>query len=285
MDSENGSLSIGGFDIPYIIDGDGPLTLVIGSVVYYPRVFASALRRHLRLVFLDHRGFATMPASPDPSSFKLDTILDDIERARRELDLGRIAVMGHSGHGLMALEYAKKYPEHVSHVIMIGIAPTLGAEAAQEAEQYWEDSVDPTRKALMEENLRRVPDEELAQLAFPDRFVRGTIRNGPRVWYDPGFDATHLLQGVLANEISEKIWGEDFATIDVTKGLDEFTKPVFLALGRYDYSIAPPSSWNPIRPKVPNLTLRVFERSGHTPQFEEAELFQAELLSWMNSHP
>ncbi len=37
----------------------------------------------------------------------------------------------------MALEYAKKYTERVSHVVMIGIAPVLGEQTSAEREKYW----------------------------------------------------------------------------------------------------------------------------------------------------
>jgi proline iminopeptidase len=59
---------------------------------------------------------------------------------------------------------------------------------------------------------------------------------------------------------------------------------VFLALGRYDFVVARPSSWDRIRAKFRNLTVRVFERSGHTPPYEEPELFDAELLRWIEEH-
>ncbi len=39
--------------------------------------------------------------------------------------------------------------------------------------------------------------------------------------------------------------------------------------------------WDPIRPKFRDLTVRVFEESGHTPQYEVPALFDAELLRWM----
>ena len=60
----------------------------------------------------------------------------------------------------MALEYAKKYPENVSHVIMIG-SPHLGLNAAndQAANQYWQEFASSERKAVMEDNLRRLPEE------------------------------------------------------------------------------------------------------------------------------
>ena len=85
-------------------------------------------------------------------------------------------------------------------------------------------------------------------------------------------------------------------TLDATlvRGLDYYTRTTFEFIGpeegsqsticgggRYDYLIAPPSAWDPLRDKFNDLTVRVFERSGHTPQFEEPELFDAELLSWL----
>jgi proline iminopeptidase len=53
---------------------------------------------HLRLVFMDHRGFAPSPGPVDNSEFELEKLVDDVERLRKELDLGRVAVIGHSGH-------------------------------------------------------------------------------------------------------------------------------------------------------------------------------------------
>ncbi|HET9314279.1 MAG TPA: alpha/beta hydrolase, partial [Vicinamibacteria bacterium] len=69
------------------------------------------------------------------------------------------------------------------------------------------------------------------------------------------------------------------------RGLEALDRPVFLALGRYDFLVAPPSSWDRVRPKFKDLTVRVFERSGHTPQHDEPALFDAELLRWIEAHP
>jgi proline iminopeptidase len=219
------------------------------------------------------------------TEFALDKLLEDIERARQQLALGRVAVIGHSGHALMALEYAKKYPTSVSHVIMIGMAPDLSAASTEAARRYWNESVSPERKAALQENVRRVPDAELAKLPAGERFVRSYVRNGPRIWFAPRFDSSPFWQGVEVNlDMIGYVWGQVFRDIDISQGLTTLDTPVFLALGRYDFLVAPPSSWDPIRPKFRNLTVRVFERSGHTPQYEEADLFDAELLRWIEEH-
>ena len=59
--ADRGTLPAGEFRLGYRIEGKGRPAIVIGSSVYYPRVFSQGLRKHLRLVFLDHRGFAPSP--------------------------------------------------------------------------------------------------------------------------------------------------------------------------------------------------------------------------------
>lgn len=242
-----------------------------------------ALRRSLRIAFVDHRGFAEPPDEIPPEFFELGTILDDFEAVREELSLGTVVAVGHSGHSYMALEYAKKYPHNVSHVVMIGIAPDLSPRSSEMAERYWDESMDPERKAVMVDNLLRVTDESLSELSLSEAFVQDYIRKGPRAWYDPRFDSSGMWEGVVPNDVLFKIWGETFASIDIRNGLKGLSKPVLLALGRYDYLVAPPASWEPFRGDFQDLTIRVFERSGHTPQFEESRLFDSVLIEWLDS--
>lgn len=280
--AQTGIIQADQFQLSYIMKGEGPSALIIGSAKYYSRAFSQNLRKHLKLVFLDHRGFVPSPTKFDTTDFSLDKILGDIERTRQKLDLGKIIIIGHSGHSYMALEYAKKYPKYVSHVVMIGIAPDLGKANENLIAQSWQESVDPERKKILEENIRSFPDEKLARLSPSQAFIQAYVRDGPKAWYDPSFDSSPLWEGVEVNvEMFSYMWGRVFRDIDITKGLQDFNKPVFLALGRYDYLVAPPSSWDAIRPKFHHLSIRVFEKSGHTPQLEEAALFDRELLKFL----
>jgi proline iminopeptidase len=260
--------------------------VVIGSALYYSRVFSQNLRTHLRLVFLDHRGFARPSGQVEPSEIALERVVEDVEQARQTLGLGRVVVIGHSGHAYMALEYAKKCPRNVSHVVLIGISPDLGVSNWVAAERHWQESAAPERKAALAANRNRLPDDALAKLSPRDRFVQGYVRDGPRAWHDFRFDSTPLWAGVDVNlPVINHLWGKEFRGIDITRGLAAFDRPVWLALGRDDFLVAPPSSWDPLRPKFRDLTVQVFERSGHTPPLEESEAFDAALLQWLMGHP
>jgi len=277
-----GTIRSGPFELGYSIEGQGRPALVIGSAVYYPRTFSEGLRQSLRLHFVDHRGFA--PASEEilPADYSLETVLDDIDLARRHFGLDQVVIVGHSGHGFMALEYAKKYPGHVSHVVLIGMGPSHSEAHNAVKERHWQEAVCPERKARLEQDLQLLPTEIAAT---PEkRFITFCVRLGALSWYDHDFDATPLWQGVHVNmPVFDHLWGEAFRDIDIAKGLDGLEKPVFLALGRFDYLVAPAFTWEAYRKSFRDLTVRVFDRSGHTPQLEESALFDAELLGWLAS--
>lgn len=105
---------------------------------------------------------------------------------------------------------------------------------------------------------------------------------GPRLWYDATFNAADLWKGVQVNTIGANIiWGSMFDKYPIKETLKAIKCPIFLALGRYDY-FNPPHVWESYRKYFTHLTLRIFERSGHTPQLEEKENFNCELLKWLN---
>ncbi len=280
--TEKGDVNVDGFSLGYTIAGDGPTTaLVIGSSIYYPRAFSDNIHKHLKMVYIDHRGF-TKPPTTGNHDYTLERVIADMEHMRSQLGLDKFIIIGHSGHSFMALEYAKRYPEHVSHIVLIGTAPDFGPENQAWIEREWSESVDLIRKSAQDEWLQKIPDEELESMNPGEAFVLNYVRSAPHAWYDPYFDCSHLWEGMDINvPMFDYMWGKVFAEIDIRKGLSELDIPVFIALGRYDNLVAPPASWDPYRSYFNDLTLRVFEKSGHTPMFEQPAEFDREMLEWL----
>lgn len=276
----SGFMERDGFKLSYTIEGSGKPALVIGSALYYPRTFSQNLRNHLQLIFMDHRGFAPSTVT-DTKHFELDLLLDDIEAMRQHLNLKNFIIIGHSGHGYMALEYAKKYPQHISHVVLIAMGPDQSEASHRAAAQYFEDTVNPEQKAFLERDMQQLRADIESDPSR--RFVHFCVRLGARSWYDYAYNARKLWDGVTVNNaMFDYVWGNVFAALDITKGLKDFNKPVFLALGHFDFLVAPFFSWNPIRCQFNDLTIKLLCKSGHTPQLEEPELFDAELLRWLS---
>ena len=116
------------------------------------------------------------------------------------------------------------------------------------------------------------------------RFVHYCLCAGAQGWFDHTFDAAALWDGLITNmQMFDYVRGRVFRDIDITRGLKNFDKPVFLALGRYDYLTGPPELWNNIKPHFRNLTETIFEQSAHCPQYEQPEEFNKALLRWLDS--
>lgn len=268
---EEGSYFREGFELRYRIEGEGIPTIVVGSSIYYPRTFSTSLRSHLKMAFVDWRGYAKVAGN----SVTLDAILEDIECFREKMGFNSCVVMGHSAHALLALEYAKKYPEQVCQVVMIGAPPNFSEEMTAAAEKHWQQEASWERKRLAEER-------EIQFLDGDQQFVSWCKSRDPRTWKNPHFDSSPLWEGVSPHmPMLDFLYREALRDIDITEKLSEFKKPVLLALGRYDYIIAPPSVWSPLQPKFKDLALHIFEESGHSPQLEEAPHFDQILLQWL----
>ncbi|MGE7597047.1 alpha/beta fold hydrolase [Lysinibacillus fusiformis] len=269
-----------GFELHYCIKGQGEPILVVGSSVYYPRLFSENLSQHFQLIFLDHRGFVKPPRPLKQEDYTLEKIVDDIEQARQLLKLEHFIILGHSGHAFMAMAYANTYPQHVRKVILLNTATTNSQERQQQSLSFFEANASVARKkqferdiAFLAQDLKKEPER---------RFVHMCIRMGAHSFYDYSFNATAMWEGVYTNmEVIDYLWGRAFAEQDLLQLTRSFPKPVYVGLGRYDFLVAPVSLWEAME-DTSQVKKVIFEQSGHNPMFEEPELFDEQLISWIN---
>jgi proline iminopeptidase len=278
-----GIMEVEGFHLRYRIEGHGPPCLVVGSAICYPRVFSQELREHLQLVFVDLRHFA---ASADPSyspgRITVDTYANDIERVRQTLGLRDVVVIGHSIHASLALEYARRYPEHVRGVVAIGGSPCGSNENFDAGVRLWEAEASEERKEILARQLAELTPEVRATLSPADIFVREYVAYGPAMWFDPTRDSSWLWEDVMPDmPITEHLFGELFKTYDLAEGDAEIIAPVLIAHGRHDYG-APYTLWEEHRHKLPRHTYVLLEKSGHYPSLEEPQRFDQTLLAWVH---
>jgi proline iminopeptidase len=253
---------------------------VIGSSVYYPRVFSPELRSHLQLIFVDLRHFAVCEPAFSPDRISIDTYCDDIEQVRQTLELGEVVVVGHSLAGAIALEYARRYPSHVRGVVAVGAHPYRSEEATSARERFWEADASEERKEILARQRAELTPERAATLSPGEMFIRSYVADGPRNWFDPTYDAAWLWEGVTVDRpVFDRVYNQLFKTYDLAQ-MPEITSPVLIAHGRYDYVI-PHTFWDERTRKLPHHTYALFEHSGHTPPLEEPDEFDQTLLEWI----
>jgi len=120
-----------GADIFFTRRGAGPTCLVLSSIgtLPYEQQMPAALDAKLDLVFVDVRGSGRSGGAVADLTF--DVLAEDLEAVRRALGVQRVAVLGHSMLGVLALEYTRRCPGSVSHAIVVGTPPTGDMQALQ----------------------------------------------------------------------------------------------------------------------------------------------------------
>lgn len=153
---------------------------------HYLRPELDRLADSFRLVYYDQRGRGRSAAGVEPDDVNIDSEIEDLDGVRRHLGLESMAVLGHSWGGLLAMEYATRHPDRVTHLILADTAPASAAD--------W--------RALREELLRIRPAgdvERMQALAAGSRYQSGDLE-AEAEYYRIHFSVT-LRQPALLEEL------------------------------------------------------------------------------------
>ena len=180
------NVSVDGAELFYVTRGHGPACLVLSGIGTKPYERQTLhLSERFRLVYVDLRGSGRSTGQPTDLTF--DVLAADLEAIRTDLGVERIGVLGHSILGLLAIEYGRRCPARVSHVIAVGTPPT-GDMAGLPAKQalFFEEDASADRKQVLRENRAALP----AGSPFLDSLFAET----PMRFFDPRFDAAPLFE-------------------------------------------------------------------------------------------
>ena len=223
------------------------------------------------LIFYDHRCNGRSEGA-EVSSMTWENLTADADALRQTLGFDKWAVLGHSFGGMVALEYALRYPQSLSHLLLMdtgGDARWLQHNAAELLEKrgYSAAAVQAYRRYF---SGQLTPKELFpASIKFARAFnynsnlwamVREVI-SGPRLKMRPEaaiFGFSQLLPG----------W-------TVMDRLSEIKVPTLVLAGRDDF-LFPPEHQVALAGGIPNARLEIIERAGHeAPTERPAEVIGA----------
>jgi proline iminopeptidase len=277
--STNKCVEINGTQLEYVVEGKGIPCLVIGSSVYYPKTFSQNLRNYLKMYFLDMKWFAKSYRPENLDLVNIQTIVQDVEAIRAKLGLKKPLIIGHSIHGTIAAEYVKAHADKVAGLVVIGSPCQWGNEGYERmVAAHWETASEE-RKKIQAENWGKV--KELDRLTGKAEAAARYNNSSPQYWYDPHYDAGWLWEGMTVHsEVTRHLFTRVFASYNMFEPAKPISVPVLVAMGKYDYVI-PYTLWQTRYESIPDFTLVLFEKSGHTPQLEESQLFDQKLTDWL----
>ena len=242
-----------------------PLVLMHGgpSLDHTTLLPLQPLADQFTLIFYDHRCNGRSDGA-EVSSMTFENLTADADALRQKLGFDQWAVLGQSFGGNVALEYALRYPQSLSHLVLINTggdqwwvnhnAPEILAKRG-----YSESAVAAARRFY---NGQLDPDE-----VFPtvQKFLKAYNYNNSlkRV-------AKDIVLGHMPKMRPEALV---FGYSQLLKGwtvmdrLGEIKVPTLVMAGRHDF-LFPPEHQAILTDRLPNARLEIIECAGHNPQSE-----------------
>jgi proline iminopeptidase len=217
------------------------------------------------LVFYDHRCNGRSVGVP-VSSMTWENLTGDAEALREHLGFEKWAVLGHSFGGHVALEYALRYPDRVSHLVLLDTG----------GDSRWARENAPELLAQRGYSPAKV---ELVRRWFHGEFSPREYL--PILWRISGAYSHGSGWLALAREVADGGWRSRmrpealiFAGRQLLDGwsvmdrLGEIRVPTLVMAGREDF-VFPPECQQELAAGIPGSQLVIIDGAGHNPQDEQ----------------
>lgn len=249
---------------------DAPVLLFLhggpGGSSYTFREEMGDVLEDYRLLYLDQRGGGRSPElPPDPDLFTLDALVEDLEDLRNHLAIEGWTLLSHGFGGMVALEYARRYPQRVQGQLMVApwiSFPLLAQQLHRAAQQLRGGSQEtpPERPAdaLAEAFADLDPKVVFDHLLFPSEHTRLQHE-----W----IAETELIGGNAGEMfVRNGLW--DF---DYTPYLSQAQVAPLVLVGSADGSSYPQQA--DLVASLAQGTLEVLPAAGHFPWLDQPEAF------------
>jgi proline iminopeptidase len=283
-----GYVNAHGLMIYYKSFGRGkPLLILHGgpgaSHEYFLPYLTPLARRH-QLIFIDERGSGRSQPLDDPSGYTVENMVEDTEAVRQALNLGQVALLGHSYGGVIAQAYALKYQKNLSSLIL---ASTFSStKAINEVFARMKEKM----PAEVREHINKMEAEglyghgkdyeknrytnEYMIAAWGDGYFPYLYQKHPDANYDP------VDNGKMSWELYREMWGShgefvidgNLKSVEYTDRLSTIKVPTLILVGDHDES-DPSMSWT-MNQKIAGSKLVILPKSGHMTFVDQPTLFE-----------
>lgn len=280
---------------PYEQETAAPtLVFLHGGPGYNALTFRELLGERLaqegwRVVYLDQRGSGRSGDLEDSEqgadTLTLDILTEDVEAVRDFLEsetglpLGPLTLLGHGFGALVALEYARRFPEHVARVVTVSpwvhfpeLAYTLLAEASERSGQPLQDPRSELEANTPEGQYPAIGaariEAAFALLNARDLLNALQFKDAPSRMRLEFADAEGQLMGgaqVQQALVNQGLWEFEYPAF-----LPELTRPIYVIAGRHDRSSFPEQvQW---LTDLADADLTVLD-AGHYPWLDDEDAF------------
>jgi proline iminopeptidase len=279
------TFKINGVNHFFEIMGEGePLIVLHGG----PGLFHDYLVPHFKIlakdykiIFYDQRGCGKTEFPQDTSSINIETYVEDLEAIRNHLKLDKLNLVGHSWGSLLALVYAKKYPDNLNRLILISPAPGNS--------NYFDETFRKMQQKRTEEDTK-----ELVQTMMSSEFekreekaFKKAILLGDKVNLVDQSSIDKLYEPMIFNEASasklmlvNSLLERTYFNLNVLDNIDLISCPTLIIVG--DLDNVPFASTQSIQENIKGSKLEIIKKSCHYPFYEAPKEFNNSIKNFLD---
>ena len=246
-------ITVRDLQVYYEIRGKGPRLLIIsgtgGDLRRSPSIFEMPIARHFEILAYDQRGLG-QTSRPDIPYTMVD-YADDANALLEAVGWDRCLVMGISFGGMVAQEFALRYPHRVERLALASTSSGGAGGASYPLHDLADLPVeDYARRILYLSDTRR---DAVWQAASPAQF---------QLLLDQTLAGLRVGAEERGRQIGARRQLEARARHNTHERLLHLRMPVYICGGRYD-GIATPANLEAMQKQIPGARLELFE-GGHS---------------------
>ncbi|MGW2086341.1 alpha/beta fold hydrolase [Streptomyces sp. NPDC001880] len=271
-----------GTELSYRLLGEGaPLICLPGGPMRAGAYLGDlgGLSAHRRLVVPDPRGAGDSAVPDDPTAYRCDRLVDDIEALRQHLGEERIDLLAHSAAGNLAALYAARYPERLRTLILV--TPGTLAVGIEATERDWHEASELRRGEPWYPAARAALDDLLAGSASDD--VRAAVAPLTYGRWDEAARAHAAAGPGQTNSAAAAFYYGDgaFDPAATVAALAAVTAPVLVLAGEYDGGPTPDRAAELVA-LFPNAEFVVQRGAAHFPWLDDPGAFVRTVAAFLD---
>jgi proline iminopeptidase len=234
-------------------------------------------------------GFSDQP--DDPSLWELDRFVEEVEQVRQALGLDRrtFVLYGQSWGGILAMEYALHYQQHLRGLVISNMMASVPAYNAY-AEQVLMPAMDQTALAEIKalEAAGDIDNPRYMELLLEQHYVHHVLRMPPADWPEPvqrGF--AHINPAIYVSMQGPSELGISpearLAHWDRFDDLASITVPTLVIGARYD--TMDPAHMEAMAAQFPGGRYLYCPEGSHLAMYDEQQTYFAGLTDYLLSLP
>lgn len=263
---------------PIIVLHGGP---GLSHDIFLPQL--EKLAENHMVVFYDQRGSGkSLETKLDEEHINIHQFVEDLDILRKSLGFDKFILMGHSWGGLLGMQYAIEYQEHLSGLILLNSAP-----ADSKGQQAFLEEFGLRTKNILQELKPFFVYEDFkelnaSQISYLYRKLFSVYIYNPDKVKDLSlnFNISSAQSGFKTLEVmSRTSWLQP--NTDLFPGLKKLNVPTFILHGKQD--IVPAWTAQEIKDAIPGSKIVILDHCDHFPYIEQPTQFFAELDAFLSS--